>query len=129
MGKVRHLAIRTHLVRCHISLGDVEMEWCTTESMVADVMTKIVSSAQDGRLSSRFYNDVDEDKLKKAIDKVKGKAIVAMSAQVSKGTTGNESSLSVAIDKAWTIRQMEKGPGPYPVDDVRWQHQTYLSQL
>ena len=92
-------------------------------------MTKIVSSAQDGRLSSRFYNDVDEDKLKKAIDKVKGKAIVAMSAQVSKGTTGNESSLSVAIDKAWTIRQMEKGPGPYPVDDVRWQHQTYLSQL
>jgi hypothetical protein len=129
MGKVRHLAIRTHLVRCHVSLGDVEVEWCTTESMVADVMTKVVSSAQEGRLSSRFYNDVDEDKLKEAIDKVKGASIVAMSAQVMTGTNGNASSLSMAIDKAWTIRQMEKGPGPHPVDDVRWQHHTYLSQL
>ena len=27
--------------------------------MVADVMTKIVSGAQDKRLASRFYNDVD----------------------------------------------------------------------
>ena len=107
------------------------MEWCTTESMVADVMTKIVSSAQDGRLSSRFYNDVDENKLKEALDKVKvkGDSIVAMSAQVVTGTNGTASSLSVAIDTAWTIRQMEKGPGPYLVDDVRWRHQTYLSQL
>jgi hypothetical protein len=129
MGKVRHLAIRTHLVQCHIPLGDVEMEWHTTESMVADVMTKIVSSAQDGRLSSHFYNDVDEDKLKEAIDKVKGKVIVAMSAQVSTGTDGNASSLSMAVDKAWTIRQMQKGPGPYPVDDTRWHYLTYLSQL
>ena len=122
MGKVRHLAIRTHLVRCHISLGDVEMEWCTTESMVADVMTKIVSSAQDGRLVSRFYNDVDEEKLK-------GKTVVAMSAQVMTSTDESASSLSIAIDKAWTIRQMKKGPGPYPVDDVRWHNSTYLSQL
>jgi hypothetical protein len=27
--------------------------------MVADVMTKIVSGAQDKRLPARFYNDVD----------------------------------------------------------------------
>jgi hypothetical protein len=120
MGKVRHLAIRTHLVRCHISLGDVEMEWCTTESMVADVMTKIVSSAQDGRLASRFYNDVDEEKLK-------GKTVVAMSAQVMTSTDECASSLSMAIDKAWTIRQMKKGPGPCPVDDARWHNLTYLS--
>ncbi len=59
LGKVRHLAIRTHLVRCHVSLGDIELVWCTTESMVADVMTKIVLSAQDKRLTIRFYNDVD----------------------------------------------------------------------
>ena len=59
LGKVRHLAIRTHLVRCHISLGDIELVWCTTESMVADVLTKIVSGAQDKRLAARFYNDVD----------------------------------------------------------------------
>jgi hypothetical protein len=60
MGKVRHLAIRTHLTRCHISLGDIELVWCTTESMNADVMTKEVSSAQDKRLSDRFYNDVGD---------------------------------------------------------------------
>ena len=57
LGKVRHLAIRTHLIRCHISLGDIELVWCTTESMVADVLTKIVSGAQDKRLAARFYND------------------------------------------------------------------------
>ncbi len=59
LGKVRHLAIRTHLIRCHISLEDIELVWCTTKSMVADVMTKIVSSAQDKRLTIRFCNDVD----------------------------------------------------------------------
>jgi hypothetical protein len=59
LGKVRHLAIRTHLIRCHISLGDIEVVWCTTESMVADVMTNIVSGAQDKRLAVRFYNDND----------------------------------------------------------------------
>jgi hypothetical protein len=58
MGKVRHLAIRTHLTRCHISIGDIELVWCATESMNADVMTKEVSSAQDKRLSDRFFNDV-----------------------------------------------------------------------
>ena len=65
LGKVRHLAIRTHLIRCHISLGDIELVWCTTESKVADVLTKIVSGAQDKRLAARFYNDVDLS-LKKA---------------------------------------------------------------
>jgi hypothetical protein len=57
---------------------------------------------------------VDEEKLKKATDQV-----VAMSAQVMTGTDGNASSLSTAIDKAWTIRQMH---------DTRWHHVTYLSQ-
>jgi len=33
--------------------------------MVADVLTKIVSGAQDKRLAARFYNDVDLS-LKKA---------------------------------------------------------------
>jgi hypothetical protein len=55
LGKVRHLSIRTHLVRCYISLGDIELVWCTTETMVADVMTKIVSTAQERNLHLRFY--------------------------------------------------------------------------
>lgn len=57
LGRVRHLDIRTHMVRCYISLGDVVLIWCTTESCLADIMTKIVSSAQDDRLAVRFYND------------------------------------------------------------------------
>jgi hypothetical protein len=65
---------------------------------------------------------VDEEKLK-------GKKVGAMSAQVMMSTDESESSLSMAIDRAWTIRQMQKGPGPYPMDDTRWHNLTYLSQL
>jgi hypothetical protein len=32
------------------------MFFCVTEGMVADLFTKIVSSAQDDRLSVRFYS-------------------------------------------------------------------------
>ena len=48
-----------NLLCLFITVGDIELVWCTTESMVADVMTKIVSGAQDKRLAARFYNDVD----------------------------------------------------------------------
>ena len=54
---------------------------------------------------------------------------MAMSAQVMMGTDGNASSLSMAIDKAWTIRQMQKGPGPYPSGRRTMAQLTYLSQL
>jgi hypothetical protein len=56
LGNVRHLQIRYHLVRCFVSLGDVTMFYCITEDMVADLLTKIVSGAQDRRLSLRFYS-------------------------------------------------------------------------
>lgn len=57
MGMVRHLEIRYHLVRCIVISGDVTLEYCITEEMLADLFTKIVTSAQDRRLSIRFYND------------------------------------------------------------------------
>ena len=56
LGNVRHLQIRYHLVRCYVTLGDVEMLFCITEDMIADLLTKIVSGAQDRRLSLRFYS-------------------------------------------------------------------------
>jgi hypothetical protein len=56
LGNVRHLQIRFHLVRCYVTLGDVEMVYCITEDMIADLLTKIVSGAQDRRLSLRFYS-------------------------------------------------------------------------
>jgi hypothetical protein len=57
LGNARHLAIRTHLTRCHIALGDIALAWCPTEWQVSDLFTKIVSAAQEKGLLPRFYND------------------------------------------------------------------------
>ena len=57
LGKVRHLEIRYHLVRCLILSGNVMLAYCITEEMLADLFTKIVTTAQDKRLAIRFYND------------------------------------------------------------------------
>jgi hypothetical protein len=56
LGNVRHLSIRYNLVRCYITIGEIKMVFCVTEEMVADLLTKIVSGAQDSRLTERFYN-------------------------------------------------------------------------
>ena len=37
--------------------GDITLSYCITEEMLADLLTKIVTSAQDKRLAIRFYND------------------------------------------------------------------------
>jgi hypothetical protein len=55
LGYVRHLAIRYNLVRCYVSIGEIQMSYCVTEEMVADMMTKIVAANQDARLTVRFY--------------------------------------------------------------------------
>jgi hypothetical protein len=60
LGNVRHLHIRYHLVRCVVSFGDIVMFFCVTEAMIADLFTKIVSGAQDNRLSVRFYSLMPE---------------------------------------------------------------------
>ncbi len=56
LGNVRHIQIRYHLVRCYVTLGSINMSYCITEEMVADLLTKIVSGAQDSRLTVRFYS-------------------------------------------------------------------------
>jgi hypothetical protein len=55
LGNVRHLAIRYNLIRCYVSIGEIQMCYCITEEMVADMMTKIVAANQDARLTIRFY--------------------------------------------------------------------------
>jgi hypothetical protein len=57
LGKVRHIEIRYHLVRCLIIAGDIKLIYCITEDMIADLFTKVVSGTQDKRLAVRFYND------------------------------------------------------------------------
>ena len=59
LGKVRHVEIRYHLVRCLVISGDIRLFYCITEDMIANIFTKIVAGAQDKRLSVRFYNDCD----------------------------------------------------------------------
>ena len=61
LGMVRHLEIRYHLVRCLILSGNVILEFCITEEMLAGLFTKIVTSAQDKSLATRFYNDCVEE--------------------------------------------------------------------
>jgi hypothetical protein len=39
-----------------VTLGDIDIVFCITEAMVADLFTKIVTGAQDLRLSVRFYS-------------------------------------------------------------------------
>jgi hypothetical protein len=56
LGNVRHLAIRYNLVRCYVSIGEIHMVFCVSEEMIADLLTKIVTGAQDNRLTLRFYN-------------------------------------------------------------------------
>jgi hypothetical protein len=56
LGKVRHLEIRYHLVRCLIISGDVVLEYCITEEMLADLFTKIVTVVQERCLAVRLYN-------------------------------------------------------------------------
>jgi hypothetical protein len=55
MGKIRHIAIRYHLVRCLATNGDVILVFCVTEDMMADLLTKILSGAVFDRLATRFY--------------------------------------------------------------------------
>ena len=57
LGKVRHIEIRYHLVRCLIIAGSIKLIYCITEDMIADLFTKVVSGTQDQRLAVRFYND------------------------------------------------------------------------
>jgi hypothetical protein len=56
LGNVRHLAIRYNLVRCYITIDEITMQYCVTEDMIADLLTKIVIGEQDARLTIRFYN-------------------------------------------------------------------------
>ncbi len=55
MGKIRHIAIRYHLVCSMAYNGDVFLSYCVTEDMIADLFTKILSGATFDRLAMRFY--------------------------------------------------------------------------
>jgi hypothetical protein len=43
-----------------VSLGDLEIQFCVTEEMVADLFTKLVVAAQDTRLTVGFYSLISD---------------------------------------------------------------------
>ena len=55
MGRIRHVAICYHLVRCMAANGDVILLYCVTEDMIADLFTKVLSGWTFERLATRFY--------------------------------------------------------------------------
>jgi hypothetical protein len=55
LGKVRHIAIRYHLVRAMVASGDIQLIFCYTEDMIADLLTKILTGASYDHLALRFY--------------------------------------------------------------------------
>jgi hypothetical protein len=55
MGKIRHIAIRYHLVRGLAGKGDIILIFCVTEDMVADLLTKALSGSPFVHLATRFY--------------------------------------------------------------------------
>ena len=42
-GRAKHLDIRHHFVRDQVTSGTVELKYCCTENMVADILTKGLS--------------------------------------------------------------------------------------
>ncbi len=55
VGKIRHIAIRYHLVRKLALSGDIMLIFCVTEDMIADLLTKIMTGAAYEHLPTRFY--------------------------------------------------------------------------
>jgi hypothetical protein len=55
MGRIRHVAICYHLVRCMATNGVVVLLYCVTEDMIADLFTKVLSGWTFERLATRFY--------------------------------------------------------------------------
>ncbi len=39
-GRSKHIAIKHHFVREQVSAGAIELEYCRTEDMIADILTK-----------------------------------------------------------------------------------------
>ena len=49
-GRAKHIAIRHHFVREKVSEGVVELKYCPTDRMIADMLTKGLSCAVFERL-------------------------------------------------------------------------------
>ena len=49
-GRTKHFDIKAHFIRDHVEKKDVELVYCPTEMMVADMLTKALPPGQHRRL-------------------------------------------------------------------------------
>ena len=52
-GRAKHIDIRHHFVRDHVADGTIELEYCATKDMVADMLTKGLAQPQFSLLRER----------------------------------------------------------------------------
>jgi hypothetical protein len=53
-AKTKHVDVQLHFIRDHIEKGTINVEYCPTEDMLADVMTKGLARERHERLLSRM---------------------------------------------------------------------------
>ena len=61
--RVKHLDVKSHFLRDHITKGDVELVYCPTEVQIADLLTKALPASQHWKLVSLvgMWSEADLD--------------------------------------------------------------------
>jgi hypothetical protein len=49
-GRSKHMDVRYHFCREKVESGDIEVQYCATENILADVLTKPLVSARHSKL-------------------------------------------------------------------------------
>jgi len=49
-GRAKHIDIKYHFIREQVTNGNIELKYCKSEDMVADIMTKALSHVQFSKL-------------------------------------------------------------------------------
>ena len=123
LGRVRHLNIRQHMIKCYIQIGDVELVYCCTEAFLADLYTKICGAEQRRNLGHRFYNDCvfsDGRFYKTPCYEHDHEVRITISAQPLEDPGPTLYFLQPStVSPEWTSAQMDRDL-PHPTSDPRW---------
>jgi len=134
LGRVRHLCIRHHMVKCYIQIGDIDLIYCVTEAQLGDVMTKICDASQRLNLGLRFYNDCifPEGRCYKVECHERDCVVrVATPDDYNPQILAQPVPVPVSISPDWTLTQLDTD-SPFPVSDPQWCSKTaskFLSNL
>ena len=58
LGATRHLSIKWHFLRYHVQRKDINLQYCITEDMLADMGTKILPRKTLARFAMIFFNSL-----------------------------------------------------------------------